>query len=95
MNEPNKRNITTRNLWEKEIDPKIFEEYYQKNAEVKILPKVMEGKFSTTIFLYDNKTLYVSSLKANYAVLITSKEHHETMSALFEGLWSSSKPHSI
>lgn len=88
-----KRNIHTRNLWEREIEKSIFKKYYEKAADVRILPSVMKDKFSTTIFIFDNSTLYVSSMKECYAVLISSAEHANTMRAVFEGLWSASKPH--
>ncbi len=88
-----KRNIHTRNLWERELDKSIFKKYYEKVADVRILPSVMKDKFSTTIFMFDNSTLYVSSMKECYAILITSSEHTNTMRAVFEGLWGTSKPH--
>ncbi len=92
--EERKRNsITAKNLWEVEIDKKLMRDYYSGTSEVRIVPAVMRGKFESTIFLYDDKTLYISSLKNGYCVLITSKEHHDTMQALFDGLWSVSKPH--
>ncbi len=93
IEERRQRNIRTRNLWEVEIDPKEFKNYYSTFSETRILPAVMQNKFKTTIFLFDDKTLYISSLKNCYAILVTSKEHNETMSALFEGLWSTARPH--
>ncbi len=88
------RNITTRNLWEKEIEPVRFKKYQSKMFQIKILPKVMKGKFKSTVFLFDDKTLYVSSYENCYAILVSSKEHKDTISALFEGLWVVTKPHS-
>jgi hypothetical protein len=67
-------------------------QYYEGVSEVRILPKIMHGKFHTTIFIYDDKTVYVSSKKQSYCVVITSQEHADTMQAWFEGLWASSKP---
>ncbi len=93
IEERRKRNITTRNLWEAEIKPVDFKKYYSSLSKIKILPDVMKGKLKTTIFLFDDKTLYVSSFKNAYAILIASKEHNETMSAMFEGLYSIGKPH--
>jgi len=93
VTERNLRKISTRSLWESKIDTKTFTEYYTQPSQIKILPSVMKNKFATTIFLYDDKTLYISSLKNSYCVLITSQEHYNTMSVLFEGLWSTSKPH--
>ena len=85
------RKIQTRNLWERRIDPEIYRDHYKGKSDIRILPEVMHGKFFTTIFLYDDKTLYVSSRTNAYCVLITSKEHHNTMMAWFEGLWSGSE----
>lgn len=93
VSERRKRNIHTKNLWEQNVDAKTLKEYYDGFSEVRILPSVMRGKFATSVFLYDDKTLYVSSLKNGYAVLITSQEHHDTQQAWFDGLWSASKPH--
>lgn len=84
------RKIETRNLWERRIDPTLYNNYYKGKSDVRVLPEVMHGKFLTTIFLYDDKTLYISSRANSYAVLITSQEHHDTMMAWFEGLWNSS-----
>ncbi len=81
------RKIKTRNLWERRIDPGIYDAYYKGKSDVRVLPEVMHGTFLTTIFLYDDKTLYISSRANAYCVLITSKEHHDTMMAWFEGLW--------
>lgn len=88
------RNITTRNLWEVEIEAKNYKQYYSNFSKVRMLPEVMKGKFKTTIFLFDDKTLYVSSLENCYAILVTSKEHNDTLSALFDGLWETARPHS-
>ncbi len=88
-----RRNIVTKNLWDAPVDTTVIREYYQGLSEVKILPKIMHEKFKTTIFLYDDKTLYISSKNNSYCVLITSKEHTDTMRAMFDGLWSVSKPH--
>jgi sugar-specific transcriptional regulator TrmB len=88
-----KRTIKTKNLWEAPVNKALIKQYYDGHSQVKILPEVMHGKFQTTIFLYDDKTLYVSSKKNSYCVLITSKEHTDTMQAWFDGLWSISKSH--
>jgi sugar-specific transcriptional regulator TrmB len=86
-----RRNIRTKNLWEEPADKKLVKQYYENLSEIRILPAVMVGKFKTTIFLYDDKTLYISSLHNSYCVLITSQEHHDTMQAWFDGLWFSSQ----
>lgn len=88
-----KRNIKTKNLWEAPVKKGFIKQYYERLSQVRIVPEVMHGKFQTTIFLYDDKTLYVSSKNNSYCVLITSKEHTDTMQAWFDGLWSVSKAH--
>lgn len=93
MEERIKRNIKTKNLWEAPIDKKLIKQYYEELSQVRILPEIMHDKFKTTIFLYDDKTLYVSSKNNSYCVLITSKEHTDTMQAWFDGLWSFSAIH--
>ena len=88
-----RREIKTKNLWEAPVNSGLIKKYYEGLSQVKILPEVMHGKFLTTIFLYDDKTLYVSSKNNSYCVLVTSKEHTDTMQAWFDGLWSVSKAH--
>ncbi len=93
IEERKQRNITSRNLWESEIEAKDFKQYYSNFSSTRMLPEVMKHKFKTTIFLFDDKTLYVSSIKNCYAILVSSQEHNDTISALFEGLWSIATPH--
>lgn len=85
-----KRGIRTRSLWEKPTDMKTYARYYSGLSDIRILPLVMRGAFESTVFLYDDKTLYISSAKNSYCILVTSREHHATMKAWFEGLWSTS-----
>ncbi len=85
-----RRKISTRNLWEEPLEPQIMLKSYKGLSQVRILPSVMRGKFKTTIFMYDDKVLYIASRKAGYALLVKSKEHYDTMKAMYEGLWISS-----
>lgn len=95
VKERTRRKITTRNLWEVETKKSTFREYYKEYSEVKILPSVMHERFETSIFIYDSTTLYISSKKNSYAVIITSEEHTKTMLALFDGLWITSAHHTV
>jgi sugar-specific transcriptional regulator TrmB len=88
-----RRKIHTRSLWEGKADTAVIKKYYAGLSAVRVLPDVMRGRFESTIFLFDDKTLYISSRKDAYCILVTSKEHHATMQALFDGLWAGSKPH--
>lgn len=93
IEERKRRGIKTKNLWEAKIAPRDLKTYYSTYADIRLLPATMKGKFKTTIFLFDDKTLYVSSMENCYAVLITSKEHADTIRALFDGLWSIATPY--
>lgn len=84
-----KRKIKTRALWEDIPSKKILHEYYA-NSEIKQLPIEMHNAFETTIFMYDDYTLYVAPKKDNFAILIKSKDHTKMMSAIFDSLWKNS-----
>ena len=88
-----KRRIATKNIWEVRIKESTFKKYYKNYSEVKVMPEMMHGKFTTSIFIYDTTTLYISSKKNCYAISVTSKEHADMMLALFDGLWATSTPH--
>ena len=85
------RKITTRNLWEQPLKPDIMVQSYKGMSKVRILPESMHGRYRTTMFLFDDKVMYISSLKSGYVLLVQSKEHHELMSAMYNGLWQVSK----
>ncbi len=87
VREKEKRGIKTRALWEEVPSKKVIEEYYA-NAEIKQLPVDIHNSFATTIFLYDDKTLYIAPKKEHHAVLIQSKEHAKMMSSIFENVWT-------
>ena len=86
-----RRKITTRNLWETQISPAVLKKYYSELSKVRLLPKEMRGNFETTIFLYDDKVLYISSVKNAYCLVVHSAEHYQTTKAIFETLWNTSK----
>lgn len=87
--EKKKRKIKTIALWEDIPKKSVLEEFYQDSV-IRQLPVEMHNSFETTIFIYDNKTLYISPKKENYAVLIQSDAHTKTMRALFDSVWGSS-----
>ena len=89
VNEKNKRNIKTKALWEDIPKKDVIEDYYD-GSEVRQLPVDMHNRFETTIFIYDDKTLYISPKNENHAVLIQSKDHTSMMLALFDNVWSNS-----
>ncbi|KKR03603.1 MAG: hypothetical protein UT32_C0047G0003 [Parcubacteria group bacterium GW2011_GWC2_39_14] len=85
-----KREIMARSLWE-EVRARELNAIERASRNPKILPAIMRGKFQSVIILFDDKVAFISSLKELSAVLIQSQELHNTMAALFEGLWSISK----
>lgn len=86
------RGLTTRSLWERKDSQKKLTAAQIKERNPRILPEVMFGKFRSVICIYDDKLLIINSLKEITAVLVQSKEIHDTILAVFEGLWINSKP---
>ncbi len=84
------RGFTTRHLWEKPLRPDLIKNYGPR-SQMKIIPKNMHGRFKTTVFLYDDKVMYISSRKNGYVLLVKSKEHFELMRAIYDELWDISK----
>ncbi len=92
VEERNRRHIRTKSLWEKPLASKVFRTYYSEHNQVRILPSSVSA-FATTVFLYDDRVMYLSSLKNAYCLTVISKEHFTFMQAMFNGLWQSAKPH--
>ncbi len=84
-----KRNIKTKALWEDIPNKSVIRNYYP-DSEIKQLPVDMHNNFETTIFIYDDKTLYIGPKKESYATLIQSKDHAKMMETLFENIWRNS-----
>jgi sugar-specific transcriptional regulator TrmB len=83
-----KNNIVARSLWEKDLSSRILSSEEIKRRNPRLLPQTMQGKFKSVIILFDDKVALISSYKEKSAILIQSKEFFETMSALFDGLWT-------
>lgn len=88
-----KNGVSTQSIWEKKIDDETFERQYKNISNVRMMPANMNNMFSTSIFIYDNKVMYISSLENAYCIVVNSEEHRKMMSALFEGLWAIAKPY--
>lgn len=85
--ERQKRNITSRHLWEAPVDAATMRHYYQDTAVVRYVPESMNGKFKTTMFIYDDTVMYIGPQESNYAVVFHSKEHSAMQRAIFETIW--------
>jgi sugar-specific transcriptional regulator TrmB len=84
--EKKKRKIKTIALWEDIPQKSVLEEYY-KDSGIRQLPIEMHNSFETTIFMYDNKTLYIAPKKERHAILIQSDAHTAMMRTMFEAVW--------
>ena len=89
VEEKSKRGIKTKALWEDIPENKIIDKYYS-SSEIKQFPVDMHNSFETTIFIYDEKTLYIEPKKENHAVLIQSKSHSKMMTSIFKSIWDRS-----
>lgn len=90
VTERNQRGIATRSLWEKPLERIVYNKYYTASNSVRLLSPTAKP-FETTLFLYDDRTMYLSSLKNGYCLTVTSLEHRAFMQSMFEGLWAASK----
>ncbi len=87
VKEKQKRKLETIALWE-DIPNKLTLSNYYDGADIRQLPIDMHNSFDTTIFVFDNKTLYVSPKREQYAVLIQSEAHSKMMKTMFDNIWS-------
>lgn len=87
------RGIVARSLWESAENRRILTAEELKQRQPRMLPPAMHGRFKSVIIIFDDKIAFISSLGELTAILIQSHEIHDTMEALFEGLWSVAKPY--
>jgi sugar-specific transcriptional regulator TrmB len=89
VKEKQKREIKTIAVWEDIPNKQTVTDYYD-SADIRQLPIDMHNSFDTTVFIFDNKTLYISPKSEQYAVLIQSEAHSRMMKAMFDNIWSNS-----
>jgi len=89
------RDITSRSLWELDNNRRALSAEEIKFRNPKILPKVMHGKFTSVIIIFDDKVAIISSIKEKTAILIQSQEINNTFKTMFEGLWASSEKYKV
>jgi sugar-specific transcriptional regulator TrmB len=87
------RGIRLRTLWENKAHatPHSPEEIRRRN--IRLMPKVMTGRFSCLVILFDDACAIFSPLEQSSATLLRSKEIHSTFRAIFDGLWELSTPY--
>ncbi len=86
------RGITAQSLWEPVFaKSRKFSQGTIDTRNPRILAKEYEGKFASVVILFDQKVLFVNSVKDFSAVVISSPEIFSTMEVFFNGVWSVSK----
>lgn len=86
------RGIKAKSLWESSfVQKRTFDETAFTFRDPRILPKSVEGKFKTTVIIFDSSVAFISSVGEQTAVLIKSPEISATMEIFFDGLWDSAK----
>lgn len=87
-----KNNIVSKTIRLKsheEYGEKYFHQHKEQLRDLRYAPEIVS--FSQSFFIYDNVTVYISSIKENFGLVIESQEHAEMMRNMFEVLWSVSK----
>jgi sugar-specific transcriptional regulator TrmB len=83
--------VSTRNLWANLMEERILKRFYDK-ADIRMMPQEYHDRFQTTIFMYDDCVLYISSLASGHGILVRSQEHVEFMKVVYELMWKASTP---
>lgn len=87
------RGIKAKSLWEASVSNSkslIKEDIVLRQP--RIIPPSMDGKFKSSIIIFDDKVLIISSYRQKFATLITSNETAETFKLMFDAIWDISKP---
>lgn len=90
-----KNGIRSRSLWEKSPGWKKLSPEEVRIRNPRYLPDTLKGQYKSVIILFDDKVALISSLKNKSAIVIQSQELHDTMTALFNGLWEISTPYAF
>lgn len=95
MNTREKRKISARSLWEQSRLARYTAEkkpINSHNREMRIMPPEMQNRFLSKIILFDKKIALITPASDAGAVLISSPELHAAFMAMFETIWTMSKP---
>lgn len=72
-----------------EFDDEYFHRHREHYRDLRYAPK--KYNFHSTSFVYDNKVVFISSEKENFAVTIESEEYRILQECLFKSLWDVSR----
>lgn len=82
------RGVRSKSLWESSVnDSKSIIKEDIAIRQPRIMPQSMDGKFKSSIIIFDDKVLIISSYKERFATLITSGETANTFSLMFDAIW--------
>jgi len=87
------RGIKAKSLWESSVNNSksiIKEDILLRQP--RIIPPSMDGKFKSSIIIFDDKVLIISSYKQRFATLISSSETANTFKLMFDAIWDISTP---
>jgi sugar-specific transcriptional regulator TrmB len=84
------RKITTYGLWESARAKRHHDDPVER--EVRVMPHAMEKRFKSKIMIFDNKIGLINSTADAGAILITSEEIHAVFKAIFDTIWTMSRP---
>lgn len=87
------RSIQARTLWERGPAGRPLTARERDLRNPRYMPDAVTGLFSSVVILYDESVLFITSTGEQSAIRLDSREIHQTMYALFEGLWSVSIPY--
>ncbi|MEA1926252.1 MAG: helix-turn-helix domain-containing protein [Patescibacteria group bacterium] len=68
---------------------KFFHRHEKQLREIRYAPASIS--FASTLFIFDNKVIFISSKKENFGLMIESEEYRDVMTNLFNVLWKVSK----
>lgn len=86
------RDIYAMSLWESAETSSLVELGDLKRRKPRIMPSTMHRKFKSTIIIFDQSVLVVSSYNKQFATIIESQETTETFALMFDTIWQSSQP---
>ncbi len=86
------REIRAKSLWELPSATSVITEKDQAHRQPRILPEQMRGSFKSSIIIFDCHVLIISSYNKQFATLIKGIESTQTLSVMFDTIWSISQP---
>ncbi|MBP9738050.1 hypothetical protein KBD20_00005 [Candidatus Saccharibacteria bacterium] len=86
------RDIYATSLWESQETSSAVEAGDIERRKPRIMPSSMCGTFKSTIIIFDQSVLVVSSYNKQFATIIDSQETAETFAVMFDTIWQISKP---